>query len=498
MEEINSAETPGNLSDANTTLMGSFKDFLKKNSRFYLIYGNVLFFMVIIYIFVVPVFISNFYSYYFTTISQIGYSIFFASMILIYPYFGMYKKEIHDPKKFILFMFIALTVVTILLDRLNIFMGRENFNFIWHYGQDYLNGVRSSAFTSEYYPFGSSLYFIFIYITNPGENPLIYRLMTNCWGMGIYYMVYKISTIKELGINRNKLANAFIYITISGIQLLFLLLAQKEDFFEVFLSLIGIYFTLKKRWFLSAFILVFCGFFKIYPFFWVAGMLILFLKQKDWRMFIKYAVNTIISGAILMSLEFIVEGDEILKILFSFRWQFLEEPAIYNLNWGYYLSYFNIPGLNLLPSILILCFFLVYAIKFTKKIDLNFFINSILIVLIFYSAVSYQYLIWVIPLIGLNFVNNKRQYRKATFIYDIIHVNALMLALSWFMLLGFQAQLALQSDLDPGKLLVVLVTQLILCIPLNVGFYLFIVLSNSAENRYGFLLRLKRLKNSGK
>ena len=495
MEEIDSSNADGNISTPKTSLLAPFLNFLKKNARFYVIYGNLLFFIIILYVLFAPMFSANYASSYFITISQIGYSIFYASLLLIYPYFGMYKKVIRDPKKFIIVIFIAMTIATIILDRLDVFMGRENFNFIWHYGRDYLNGDRSTLYTSEYNPFGSSLYFMFIYITNPGEIPLIYRLMTNCWGAGIFYMVYKISTIKELEIDGNKLANAFIYITFSGVQLLFLLLAQKHDFIEVFLSLVGIYFTLKKRWFLSAFILVFCGFFKIYPFLWVAGTLILFLKQKNWGTFIRYALSTIIAGAIFASLQFIVEGDLLIRILLSFRWSFLEEKALYNLNWGYYLSYLNIPGLNFLPSILILCFFLIYAIKFTKTIDLNFFINPVLILLIFYSAVSYQYLIWVIPLIGLNFVKYKNQYRKATLIYEFIHVNVLMVVYSWLMILGYQYQLGL-SDQDPGKLLVVLVIQLILCIPLNIGFYLFIILSDPSKKQQGLLLRLKSWKKT--
>lgn len=501
MHEINSTNGPGDITENRTTLFKSFIDFLKKNSRFYLIYGNVVIIMIILYIICVSVFASNIDLDPPNILSQIGYSIFYSSMILIYPYFGMYKKDIHNPKKFIFAMFLVITIATIILDRLDIFLGKENFLFDWHYGHDYLYGVKNSLFTQEYNPFGSSWYFVFIYIINPNGSALIDRLVCNCWGVGIYYMVYKISTIKELGIDRNKLANAFIYISVSGIQILLLIVTQKHDFFEIFLSLIGIYFTLKKRWFLSAFILVYCGFFKIYAFFWIAGILIIFLKQKNWGTFIKYFLNTAISIIFFISLAFVIEGDELIQTLLSFKWQFLTEPLMYNLNWDFYLSFLNIPSLNILPSILIFGFFLFYAIKYAKKIDLNFFINSIALVLIFYSAVNFQYLIWIIPLIGLDFMNNTSQYRKATFIFEVIQVNVAWCAYAWLMILGFRPYLTITSfsqlmGLDPGKYLVVLVVQFIICILMDIGFYSYIIIPNFPNKKPGILNRLNWLKKS--
>jgi len=464
-------------------MLESFITFLKKNSKFYLIYGNILAILILLYIFISPPLIRNLpLDQQASTMNQIGYSISYSIVLLVYPYFGLSKKEISNPKKLMLIIFFIFIGLTIWLDSFGIFMGYNNFMWDYNYGHDYFYGILSQ-YTKVYYPLGSSIYFVFCYITNPWGSTLLYRLMSDCWGLGIYYMVYKISTIEELGIDRKKLGNIFIYITFSGIQMLFFLLTQKGDYFEIFLSLIGIYFTIKKRWFWSAFIFIFCGFFKLYAFLWIGGILLLFLKQKKWSDFKKYLVSTVIAGSIFIILSYLIEGDKFFQNLFSFRWQFSTEIAnAYNLNFGYYLQFFGISYLNVVPYVLIFGIFILYALKFVKKIDLNFFINVVLIILIFYPAVNFQYLIWIIPIIGLNLMNHIDQYRKSTAVFELIHVNADLHAFSWLMIFGLNDALYLIST-DPLELFVVLFIRFILLFPMVIGLCYYFILNNLQKEK---------------
>ncbi|MEX2754791.1 MAG: glycosyltransferase family 87 protein [Candidatus Sigynarchaeota archaeon] len=411
-------------------------------------------------------------------IIQIGSSLCYSFLILLYPVFFRKGGSLRNPLQFLIGAFFVKMVITVILQLLGVFPGNDNFITDYEYGRKYLYGqildVPGTEYQSIfYYPPGCSLFFVFLYLINPAKSPLVFRMQMLFFDLGTSWLVLKITRIKALGLDANSTTSALLFYTFSAIQAFIVVLYQKFDIFVIFLSLAGIYYLLEKKWFRSAFIFVYCGFFKVYAFLWLAGILVYLLKTRRWKAFKVYLFSTLISGFLQVGIYFIIEGLVFFENLLRFGWHFTVWEEAYNLNWSYYLKYLNIPFLNYLPPLLIIIVLLYYVLFHVKEIDFKFFINSILLLLLIYPSINYHYITWIIPLIGLNLSADSARYRKGLIIYDIVHVNVDQHVFAWLLLLGYSGYIVVKNYLGFGTL-VVLVARFVVIIPMLIGLFVFI------------------------
>ncbi len=430
-----------------------------------------------VYVFLAPELLSGLSEEYRdAALIQIGSAWFYSLLILPYPVFFQKAGSLRNPFQFLIAAFVVKMVVTIILQLLGVFPGLINFNTDYDYGRIYLFEQildQPGAENSFYYPPGCSLFFVFLYLVNPTQNPLLFRMQMLFFDLAVSWMILKIAQVKSLGMNANATTNALLFYTFSAIQTFIVILYQKFDMFVIFLSLVGIYYLLEKKWFRSTFILVFCGFFKVYAFLWLAGILLYLLKTRQWKPFKDFLMATIISGIVQVGIFSIIEGLVFFENLLRFGWHFTIWEEAYNLNWSYYLKYMNIPFLNFLPPILIIVAFLYYVIFHVKHIDFKFFINSILILLLLYPSVNYHYIIWIIPLLGLNMAADQARYRRGLIAYDIVHVNVDQHVFTWLLIFGFGGYMVVKIDLGFGTM-VLLVARFFIVLLMLIGLFILI------------------------
>lgn len=462
-----------------TGVLARLIGFLRENKKFYIIYANVLAALVVLYVVAgAPLLETLTIDMYDVARNQIAYSFFFSFMFLLYPVFGRARGILARPERWILAYAVFLIASTIVLDAVGVFPGLNNFNTDYYYGRDYFLGKP----TSFYYPPMCSAYFVFKYIINPWQSTLLHRITTDAWGVGIYYMMLKIAGIKDLGIDLSKLNNAYLFLSLNAIQAFLLPIIQKFDYFIILITLVGIYFALQKRWFWASLFLMYSGFFKLYAFLWLGGMLLLLIKQRAWPDFKKMCLSTIISATAFLAVSFLMEGMAFIENTLKFGWHYTIWEEAFNLNWSYYLKYTGVPGINLLPFILLAAAYLVYMVRYEREISLSFFSNTVIIILLFYPSINYHYIIWILPLIALTLVDNVKRYRKAIFIYEIIHVNAELHVFAWLMLLGFESELYLVPGIVPNGIPIILTIKFILVIPLLLGLLSFIILPSRKQS----------------
>ncbi len=451
--------------------------FMRKHAKFYAIYLSIMALVLVAYIFLAPALLASLSEddRYLISI-QLGSAWFYSLLILLYPVFFQKAGSLRNPFQFLIGAFVVKMGVTIILQLLGVFPGVFNFNTDYEYGKNYLYGqiMDQPGYDSNfYYPPGCSLFFVFLYLINPAKSPLVFRMQMLFFDLVTSWMILKITQIKSLGMNVNSTMNALFFYTFSAIQAFIVILYQKFDIFAIFLSLVGIYYLLEKKWLRSAFFLVFCGFFKVYAFLWLAGILVYLLKTRQWKPFKRFLISTLFAGLAQIGVYYLIEGLTFFKNLLSFGWHFTIWEEAYNLNWSYYLKYLNIPFLNYLPPILIIVVFLNYVIFCVKEIDFKFFINSILILLLIYPSVNYHYIIWIIPLIGLNMSADLTRYRRGLLAYDIVHVNVDQHVFTWLLILGFGDYMVVKTYQGYGTL-VVLVARFLIVITLLFGLIIFI------------------------
>jgi len=409
---------------------------------------------------------------------QFGSAVFYSFLILLYPLFFQKAGSLRNPLQFLIGAFVVKMGVTIVLQLLGVFPGNANFTTDYEYGRKYLYGQILDTPGSEYqndfyYPPGCSIFFVFLYLSNPAKSPLVFRVQMLFFDLGTSWLVWKITRIKSLGITGNSTMNALLFYTFSAIQAFIVVLYQKFDIFVIFLSLAGIYYLLQKKWFHAAFFFVYCGFFKVYAFLWLAGILVYLLKTRQWKPFKVFLISTLISGLVQVGIYSLIEGLVFFENLLRFGWHFTVWEEAYNLNWSYYLKYLNIPLLNYLPPLLIIGVFLYYVLFHVKAIDFKYFINSILILLLIYPSVNYHYIIWIIPLIGLNLSADHERYRKGLIAYDIVHVNVDQHVFAWLLIFGYNNFINVQEYQGFGTQ-VVLVARFLIIIPMLIGLFILI------------------------
>jgi hypothetical protein len=141
--------------------------------------------------------------------------------------------------------------------------------------------------------------------------------------------------------------------------------------------------------------------------------------------------------------------------------------------------------MNYLPPILIVIVFFIYIFKYAKQVDFALFINITIIILLFYPSISYHYLIWIIPLISVNFMSYAGGYRRATFVLEIIHVNLDYHTMLWTLIWGYQD--VLQMHAIPvytpeivRRLTEALLIRIIAIIPMIIGLFLYMTPHNKS------------------
>jgi len=415
--------------------------------------------------------------------SVIGHALTYSTFIFLYPLIGN-TPGIKNPKRFLVLAFCIKFEITVIMDLCGFFPGYNNFIEDYEYGKTYFTVVilnMPGVGSTFYYPPACSLFWAFLYLVNPWRSTLVFRMEMMIFDLAIAWMILKISQLKELNLPSNAITSALILYTFSAIQLYVLLFYQKPDYFEVFLTLIGVYYTIKKRWMISAFVLMFCGFYKIYTFLWIAGMILFFIKKKDWKSFRSFILSTLVSGFCYVAIFYLIEGFFFFENLLRFGWHFTIWEAAFNLNWSYYLKYLNVPFINFLPPILILVVLFFYVFKKVQTIDLTFFINSTVITLIFYPSINLNYMIWLVPFIGLNFVSHADQYRKGLLSLDIVHGNMDMHIFAWVILLGYASDIDVKSFSGEPVILVILLLRAMMIVPLLVGLYFFLGLPRNKK-----------------
>ncbi|MHA1847563.1 MAG: hypothetical protein ACTSYS_11075 [Promethearchaeota archaeon] len=373
------------------------------------------------------------------------------SFFYLIPLYGKLKGNIKKVKFTITLIFLVKIVILIIMEAFDYFMGKNNFLTDYIYVTNYLNKLPNIV----YYPPLNTIYFIIVFAVNPWKSTLLYRLINLSWEFGIYYMIYKISRIKKLGLNKNDLLNAIFIFTFSLESVNVVLLNGKFDTFVIFLSLIGIYLFFKEKWFSSGFVLVAVGFFKIYGFLWVLGIVFIFMKRKNWKMFKQFTTGSLLSGLLLTGISFILEGFEFFNRLLQLNWHFFDYYSIYNLNLTFYLYFTQIPFINILPYILILGFLMLYLLQLDSRmaelmLSLDFFITPVCILLIFFPSVNHHYIIWVLPLIALNFKKNIKRNRRATF-FLYLNIALEVFMIFWMLIVNRYGEIMFNNlDYLPG------------------------------------------------
>ncbi|MEX2681592.1 MAG: glycosyltransferase family 87 protein [Candidatus Sigynarchaeota archaeon] len=326
-----------------------------------------------------------------------------------------------------------------------LFPGKYDFEYQYQYTYGFLTGNRVPAILPggskvyAYYPPGVAIIYLMLISINYGMNSLLYRWYILIFEAGVYYLIWKIANIPSLQISRSYREKGVIYAFFSVSFLSAIDFFGKYDIIMLFIVLLGVYFYLQERYFISGALIVFAGFIKIYPFVWIAGILMFHIKnailsafnlaKKDpskkgilpnviryifvkQRQLVKFLLGVVIFGGVILLISIIFEGTRLFELLFSFKFQIAEGAyAIYMMNFWFYLTYTRIPFINLVPYCLLLVSLIYYFIWRLKEIDIAFFIKTTAIVLIFYPAVNSVYINFIIPFICIGLLGSIKKVR---------------------------------------------------------------------------------------
>ncbi|MHA1371295.1 MAG: hypothetical protein ACTSRA_16455, partial [Promethearchaeota archaeon] len=183
-----------------------------KEKKYFLILINVLIgYASLAFVFIIPAANSYGPSYRHLIYESTIFIFIVITYFFFIPIYGRLKGKIKKVKLVIFTIFFIKVFIIVIMDAFNYWTGENNFNIDYNYALDYLNGRP----TLVYYPPLNTLYFIFLVLTNPWRNHLLFRLSNFSFELGIYYMLYKISNIKNLNINKTALLNAIFYFTFS-------------------------------------------------------------------------------------------------------------------------------------------------------------------------------------------------------------------------------------------------------------------------------------------
>ncbi|MHA1700446.1 MAG: hypothetical protein ACTSWN_16530 [Promethearchaeota archaeon] len=277
----------------------------------------------------------------------------------------------------------------------------------WLMHEDYL----SPYGTPYYLPPGSTLLAVAVLAINPSKSTLMFRLFFNFFEVGNVYMVYKIYLIQKNKIPFTYFKNGIYYYPFALLVIPIHVIYGKYDAAVIFITLVGIYFYFRKKFIPSAMCMVFAGFAKLYSFAWLLGMIIFQLKRKNFS-HLRKTITGLTLGTILIYIPvYYFEGFRFFSILLGRPMHFYDFNQLWTLNTWFFMVYLGIPGFKFwIYGTMGVCI-LYYFIFTLKKIDIYFFIRTTCIMLFFYPSSHVHYLIWILPLIYLDFFKSFRFVR---------------------------------------------------------------------------------------
>lgn len=286
------------------------------------------------------------------------------------------------------------------------------------YSSPYISGIGvpmiilGGSTVYAYYPPGVPLVYLFLTSINPAMNPLMYRWYILFFEAGVYYLIWKIASIPAL-----KISQAFrekgVFYAFFGISMLTVLdLFSKYDAIVLLICLVGVYFYLTDHVFTAGCVLVFAGFVKIYPFVWMAGIIIHQLRRRQIRNILTFIAGGAIVGAAILAISIRFEGLLLFKLLFGFQFNIAENAnALYMMNVWFFLGYTGLPFVNLIPYILLVISLMKYFMRKNDEIDISFFIKTTALVFIFYTAVNSLYMNLFFPFICIGLLGSIKKVR---------------------------------------------------------------------------------------
>ncbi|MHA1791215.1 MAG: hypothetical protein ACTSVI_01140, partial [Promethearchaeota archaeon] len=316
--------------------------------------------------------------------------------IFFIPFIGKLKLDASKTKKLILFIFIMKVMGVVIMEAFHFFLGAFDFNIFTKNALLYLEGQKASYIQPWgtivlNYPPGTSYMWLFLLLINPTKSTLLFRIYLIVFESLICYMIFKISKLKKFQIPDEKIFNGIIY---SSLALSFIVqfdVYGKPDCLIILITLVGYYLIAKDRYILGSFVFSFAGYIKLYSFFWLIGIGIVFLKRRKFKDLSKMIVGFLAISAIIIPIDYYFQKLDFFLSILKFSPQLSEEYIIYNQNIWFYLLYTGIPGMNVLPYVLMMIVLVYFCLKWENGISPGFFASIMAIVLIFYPALNNQY-----------------------------------------------------------------------------------------------------------
>ena len=260
-----------------------------------------------------------------------------------------------------------------------------------------------------YYPPGVAFIYLFLTAINPVESSLLYRFNMLFFEAGTYYLIYVIAKLPRLNLTERMRTKGVIYSFFAPSFIMAADFFGKYDTLIVFLTLLGIYFFLTDRPYLSAVLWTFCALAKLYTIIWIFGVLIHHLKKRRYHDFIRYSLVCFLTGLIILGIAALFEGFRFFQVLLQFGFQLQGVYPLYVMNVWFFLVYTGLPGINLIPYILMFGSFIYFMYRWKGELTPDFFMRLTAITLFFYPSVASEYLQWLMPMICITMLGSLKK-----------------------------------------------------------------------------------------
>jgi len=405
---------------------------------------------VVIFLFLIGVFFIHTTSPYEPLLIHYYTLVYVLSWMIFIPFIGRFYVSIKNLKYLGIIVFIGKFIAIYIMQSFGFFLGDFDRRIFTENAILYLQGSRATYIMGDgslievNYPPGTSYMWLFLLVINPLKNPLLFRVYLLFFEAGIQYMVYKIATIKTLGISAQTTSKGIVYLFFSFTYLGAFDIYGKPDCIVALLALIGYYLLLKKKLVISAAVLTLAGFIKLYTFIWLLGFFIIFLKRRDFKSIILLLIGISITSAIVLPIDYYFQQWYFFKSILKFNPQLSQAYEIYYLNVWFYLVYFHVPMSSLIPYSLMFVSYLVFCLNWKKEFTPEFITTSIAITLFFYTSINVQYFHWMIAFICIGLLGSEKKMRFL----------ALLISLSFALEICFILYLAFQGKYIRAELLV--------------------------------------------
>ncbi|MHA1847569.1 MAG: glycosyltransferase 87 family protein [Promethearchaeota archaeon] len=273
-------------------------------------------------------------------------------------------------------------------------------------------------------------------------NQVMFGLTNLVLEIGILIMIYKIGQIiikeqvevtrgnQDIFLDRKSLLRRSFLYSISFISIYYFNIKGYYDPFPIFLSVIGVYFFKKKRYFLSALFLTLSTLTKLYAGFFLYAIILFYLKRKRIKVLLIYAATFIVVTIISFEILFLfIHYDPILgyfKILNDFINMLEYFGSGIRLNQSLLLLIYKSPVyyLILAAAFLLITFIVLKA----RRLEMSTFSAVLAIVIMIMPWIDQRYELWIMPFLTVAYFGSKK----------IFKFNYFILFLSIFFMLFFE------------------------------------------------------------